>query len=185
MRQIRENLEHHDLLRLVHDELHIDEFKSKLGADKDICVVSFKISGKEPALDMINFLEKGFDFIVDADVSSGEMNDGDYVAFVEIERSPELPQQIYDMIDILYNVTGQRCEDWRVRYYHNRHDHPLEVDTLRNIVPLTSADYLRRFPEGQPDREIDQVRTAAGIKSKIKAPKNDFTDQLKAAAGIT
>lgn len=185
MRKLRENLEHDDLARLVHDELHIDDFKSKLGADKDICVISFKIAGKEPALDLINFLEKGFDFIIDADVSSGEMNDGDYVAFVEIERGDELPQQIYDMIDILGNVTGQKCQDWRVRYYHDRQDHPLEVDVLKNLIPLSAGEYLRRFPEEEPDREIDKVRTAAGLKSKIKAPKNDFTDQLKAAAGIS
>lgn len=185
MRKLRENLEHGDLKRLVHDELHIDEFKSKLGADKDICVVSFKIAGKEPAVDLINFLEKGFDFIIDADVSSGEMNDGDYIAFVEIERGSELPQQIYDMIDILGNVTGQKCADWRVRYYHDRNDHKLEPDVLRSIIPLSAREYLQKFPEDEPDREIDQVRTAAGIKSKIKAPKNDFTDQLKAAAGIT
>ncbi len=185
MKLLRENLEHGDLERLVHDELHIDEFKSKLGADKDICVLSFKIAGKEPALDMINFLEKGFDFIIDADVSSGEMHDGDYVAFVEIQRSQDLPQQIYDMIDILRNITGQKCEDWRVRYYHDRQDHALEVDVLKNLIPLSANEYLRKFPEEETDREIDQVRTAAGLKSKITAPKNDFTDQLKAAAGIS
>lgn len=185
MRKLRENLEHGDLKRLVHDELHIDEFKSKLGADKDICVVSFKISGKEPAVDLINFLEKGFEFIVDADVSSGEMNDGDYIAFVEIQRTKELPQQVYDMIDILGNVTGQKCADWRVRYYRDRTDHPLEVETLQSIIPLSPSEYLQKFPDNEPDRDIDQVRTAAGLKSKITAPKNDFTDQLKAAAGIT
>ncbi len=189
MKLLRENLEHGDLERLVHNELHIDEFKSKLGADKDVCVVSFKIGGKEPAADLINFLEKGFDFILDADVSSGEMNDGDYIAFVEIKRSDELPQQIYDMIDVLSNLTGFECDEWRVRYYHSREDHPLEVDVLKNLVPLSAKDYLQKFPEedtdDDADREIDSMRTAAGLKSKITAPKNDFTEKLKAAAGIT
>jgi hypothetical protein len=186
MRLLRENLEHGDLARLVHNELHIDEFKSKLGDDKDICVISFKVGGKEPGQDLVNFLEKGFDFILDADVSSGEMSDGDYIAFVEIKRSEELPQQIYDMIEILGNLTKQEPIDWRVRYYHSRKDHPLEVDVLRNLIPLSAGDYERKFGEKQePDRDIDAMRTAAGLKSKIKAPKNDFTDQLKAAAGIT
>lgn len=187
MRILRENLEHGDLARLVHDELHIDEFKSKLGDDKDVCVLSFKVAGKEPGIDLVNFLEKGFDFILDADVSSGEMSDGDYIAFVEIKRTEELPQQIYDLVEILGNLTKQSPEDWRVRYHHSREDHPLEVDTLRHMIPLSPREYDAKYGEKdkEPDREIDAVRTAAGLKSKIKAPKNDFTDKLKAAAGIT
>lgn len=179
--KLNENLEHGDLARLVHDELHIDEFKSKLGDDKDVCVVSFKVTGKEPAMDLINFLEKGFDFILDADVSSGEMSDGDYIAFIEIKRSDDLPQQIYDMIDIVINLTKQKMTDWRVRYYHDHEDHPLEVDVLRGMIPLNSKDYERKFGS---DRDVDSMRTAAGLKSKIKAPDNDLTRQLKVAAGI-
>ena len=34
--QLNENLEGGDLKRLVHDELHIDEFKSKMGDDADV-----------------------------------------------------------------------------------------------------------------------------------------------------
>lgn len=176
-----ENLEHGDLARLVHNELHIDEFKSKLGDDKDVCVVSFKVTGKEPAQDLVNFLEKGFDFILDADVSSGEMSDGDYIAFIEIKRSDDLPQQIYDMIQILLNLTKQKMKEWRVRYYHGQDDHPLEVDVLRGMIPLSPRDYERKFGS---DHEVDSMRTAAGLDSKIKAPDNDLTRQLKAAAGI-
>ena len=43
---LRENLEMGDLTRLVHDELHIDEYKSKMGTDADVCVISFKFAGK-------------------------------------------------------------------------------------------------------------------------------------------
>ena len=187
MKLLRENLEHGDLERLVHNELHIDEFKSKLGDDKDVCVVSFKVAGKEPGLDLVNFLEKGFDFVLDADVSSGEMTDGDYIAFVEIRRSEELPQQIYDIVDVLGNLTGHDPADWRVRYYRSREDHELKPEVLKQIIPLSPREYESRYgeKESEPDREIDAMRTAAGLKSKIKAPKNDFTDQLKAAAGIT
>ena len=83
---LREGLEKGDLARLVHNELHIDEFKSKLGDDRDVVVVSFKVSGKEPANDVVNFVEKGYNWVIDADVSSGEMSDGDFIVFVEIPR---------------------------------------------------------------------------------------------------
>ena len=53
------SLEHNDLKRLVHDELHIDQYKSKLGNDEDIVVMSLKVAGKEPANDIVSFVEKG------------------------------------------------------------------------------------------------------------------------------
>ena len=81
--QFNEGLEHGDLKRLVHPDVHVDEFKSKMGDDADIVVVSFKVASKEPALDLVNFIEKGYDFVLDADLSSGELDDGEYLVFVE------------------------------------------------------------------------------------------------------
>ena len=75
---LKEGLEKGDLARLVHNELHIDEYKSKMGNDEDMVVVSFKVGGKDPAIDLVNFIEKGYDWVVDADTSAGEMEDGDY-----------------------------------------------------------------------------------------------------------
>jgi hypothetical protein len=42
--QFNEGLESEDLKRLVNNDLHIDEFKSKLGKDSDVVVLSFKIT---------------------------------------------------------------------------------------------------------------------------------------------
>ena len=59
-RTLRENLEQGDLMRLVNTSLHIDQYKSKMGDDADVCVISFKVNGKEPGNDMVGFIEKGF-----------------------------------------------------------------------------------------------------------------------------
>ena len=122
---LRENLEIGDLKRLVHDELHIDEYKSKMGTDADVCVVSFKIAGKEPSADLVSFIEKGYDFVLDADVSSGEKEGGDYLVFVELERTAELPEQIIEIMEDIMNLTEQKLEDWRARYYKSVTDHEL------------------------------------------------------------
>ena len=63
--QLSEGLERGDLDRLVHRKLHIDEFKSKMGSDADIIVLSFKVDGKEPGLDLMNFIERGYDWILE------------------------------------------------------------------------------------------------------------------------
>lgn len=184
---LRENLEYGDLARLVHNELHIDEFKSKLGEDQDIVVISFKVQGKEPGLDMVSFLEKGFDWVVDADVSSGEMHDGDYIVFIEAQRSPDIPEKIMAMMKNMINLTKQDLSDWRVKYYRNQTEYPLSLEILKKIVPGTSEEYKEKFPDDKDDdddEQLDKLRTAAGLKSKKKAPDNELTRKLKVAAGI-
>jgi len=177
-----EGLEQDDLKRLVHPELHIDEFKSKLGRDEDVCVISFKVSGKEPGTDLVNFIEKGYDWVIDADVSSGEMDDGDYIVFVECERDHKISTNIISMMKDIMNVTGQHLTDWRVRYYKDRTDHDLTVESLKELVPESPAEYAKRY--GTKDQDIDKLKTAAGIKVDTKAPKNDATESLRIAAGI-
>lgn len=177
---LREGLEQGDLKRLVHDELHIDEFKSKLGRDEDVCVVSFKVKGKEPANDLVNFVEKGYDWVIDADVSSGEMDDGDYIVFIECERDEAIPRNIINMMHELMNVTGQKASQWRVRYYKSPEEHSLTLETLKKLIPTNPTEYKKRF--GSED--LDAMKAAAGVKVTTKAPKNDFTESLRAAAGI-
>jgi hypothetical protein len=174
------SIEHGDLKRLVHDELHIDEFQSKLGEDKDVCVVSFKVAGKEPGQDICAFVEKGYDWVLDADVSPGEMDDGDYIVFVELPRDDKLAEHVVEMMEDLMNLTDQKLSDWRVRYRHDQTDHPLDKDGLRSMIPHSAGDYVSRF--GKDD--IDQLKTAAGMKVDTKAPKNEYTESLRVAAGI-
>ena len=177
---LNEGLEQGDLKRLVHSELHIDEFKSKLGRDEDVSVVSFKVASKEPAEDLVSFCEKGYPFVIDADISSGEMNDGSYIVFVEIERSKELPNQVMEIVDDLLNLTEQKMSDWRVRYHTSHTDHELTQENLASLIPLTPEDYKAKY--GKED--IDKLKSAAGVEVKTKAPKNDYTESLRAAAGI-
>lgn len=186
MRTLREGLEHGDLHRLVHSEMHIDEFKSKLGDDEDVCVVSFKIAGKEPSQDLVNFIEKGYDWVVDADVSSGEMDDGDYIVFVECDRTPEVADQIFGMMEDLLNITGQKLSQWRVRYYTGKEDHELSLETLKQLIPSSPEAYKQKFgiKDEESNKDLDKLKAAAGVKINTKAPKNEFTESLRIAAGI-
>jgi hypothetical protein len=179
---LRENLEQGDLKRLVHDELHVDEYKSKMGTDADVCVVSFKISGKEPAADLVSFVEKGYEHVLDADVSSGEKEGGDYLVFVELERTKDLPEQIVQLMDDLMNLTEQKIEDWRVRYQKSDKDHPLTVESLQEIIPLSPEAYEEKY--GDIHNELDSMKATAGVPVTTTAPKNEYTESLRIAAGL-
>ena len=192
---LRENLEQGDLKRLVHNELHIDEYKSKMGTDEDVCVISFKVAGKEPGADLVSFIEKGYDFVLDADVSSGEKEGGDYLVFVELQRSEELPEQIMTIMNDLMNLTEQKIEDWRVRYYKSTNDNELTPDVLADIVPLTSEAYDAKYGKDDEEeiidtepeditKDLDAMRSAAGVPVTTTAPKNEYTESLRVAAGI-
>ena len=180
MHQLFEGLEAGDLKRLIHPELHVDEFKSKLGDDQDVVVVSFKVDSKEPANDLVAFVEKGYDWVLDADVSSGEMEDGSYIVFVELDRNEKVADNILELINDITNLTEQQIEDWRVRYYKSHKETQLSLEALHDLIPDSPEAYEKQY--GQ--QEIDQLKTAAGVEVTTKAPKNDYTESLKAAAGI-
>jgi hypothetical protein len=180
MTRLFEGLEQGDLKRLIHPELHIDEFKSKLGDDKDVVVVSFKVNNKEPAGDLVNFIEKGYEWVIDADVSAGEMDDGSYIVFVELDRKESVADDIISLMEDIMNLTDQKIEDWRVRYYKSHKETTLSLEALKDLIPATPAAYEQAY--GQED--IDALKTAAGLDVDKKAPKNDYTESLRNLAGI-
>ena len=75
-----------DLVHLVDNVLEIDSYKSKMGDDANIAV-SFSVKNKHAADDPNEFIEKGYPFVLDSDVTVGEQSDGMYRVFVEIERN--------------------------------------------------------------------------------------------------
>lgn len=181
-RSLNEGLEKGDLARLVHNELHIDEYKSKMGNDEEMVVVSFKVGGKDPAVDLVNFIEKGYDWVIDADTSAGEMDDGDYIVFVEMERTPKVPAQIMEMLNDMTGLTENEAASYRVRYHKNGNEYECTEEKLKELIPRTPQEYLQKVSK---DKEaIDKLKAASGVQVDTKAPKNDYTESLRIAAGI-
>jgi len=177
---IIEGLEQNDLARLVHPELHIDEYKSKMGKDEDIVVLSFKVTGKEPAEDLVNFIEKGYEWVLDADVSAGELDDGDYLVFVECDREPAASENIMAMMKDLMNLTSQVLDEWNLQIRSRSEKLKLTADDIKNNVPLTTSSYQAKYGK----KELDEMRNAAGVTVTTKAPINDHTQTLRSLAGI-
>ena len=133
------SLQPKDLENYVNEIFTIDTFKSKMGQDKDISVLAFEVLGQEPAKDLMNFIEKGYEFVLDADVSSGENNKGKYNVFVEIERDRHLPKRISDLLEEVSKLTG--IDDWKYRYYKNIESKIFDTATAESEVPLNDKDY--------------------------------------------
>jgi galactitol-specific phosphotransferase system IIB component len=180
MTMLNESLRKHDLDGLVSKKIHIDEFKSKMGDDSDIIVVSFKVTGREPSEDLVDFIEKAYSFVLDADVSSGELDDGEYLVFVEIERSASAVANIMKMLKELDNLVNVEVENYAFSYAKEGKYTPCDFNNLSLRIPLTPKAYKEKYG----DQEIEELKAAAGVKTHKKAPKNDYTESLRVAAGI-
>ena len=77
-------LRQNDLEFTVDNIFEIDSFKSKMGDDKDIVTLSFSVKGEQPAKDLVNFIETGYTYVLDADKTSGEQADGKYLSLIHI-----------------------------------------------------------------------------------------------------
>ena len=138
-------LDPQDLEGRIEDTVHFDEYKPKMGKDDDIIVATFKVLGKEPAEDLESFIEKGYDWVIDAETSAGEISDGKYIVFVEAERRTTYPKKLMDMINDLQNITD--VENWKFLYFdkpesRNNPIQPLSLDTLTNAIPLSPKKYV-------------------------------------------
>jgi hypothetical protein len=151
-----------------------------MGKDEDVVVLSFKVVGREPAEDLVNFVEKGYEWVLDADVSAGEINDGDFLVFVESDRTPEFANNVIAMMQDIMNLTDQNLEEWSMQIRSNPAKLELTADTIKNNVPLTSSSYRLKYGK----KELDEMRNAAGIAVTTRAPKNDHTQSLRSLAGI-
>lgn len=142
-RNLSEGLRFGDLENHISETFTVDRYKSKMGEDKDIVVLGFKVKEKYPALDLVEFIEKSFNFILDADISAGEEYDGQYQVFVEIERTPKLTEQLKTMLGGLQHLTKNK--QWFFKYQHEADNLEFNEDTIKNSIPMTQEDYDRKL----------------------------------------
>jgi len=134
------------LIHLVDDVFEVDSFSSKMGEDKDIVTVSFSVHEREAAKDLMNFCEKGYPFVLDADVSTGEQSDGTYKVFIEIERNRDVPEQIAEMVYGIQDLAG--LEKLRFRYYKSFKSEEATLENL-GVIPLDNDTYEKAIQESK------------------------------------
>jgi|TARA_B110000503_G_scaffold108553_1_gene162342 hypothetical protein len=128
-----------DLRDLVDDVFEVDSYQSKMGDDKNIITISFTVADKKPAEDLANFLEKGYNFILDADVTSGEQADGKYKVFVEIQREKGANANINEMLDGVKKLSA--VENFKFRYYKDFHSKSATLEQMEQDIPVDPDKY--------------------------------------------
>jgi hypothetical protein len=173
-----EALEYKDLEGMMKPTIHVDEFSSKMGDDDDIIVVSFFVRNPNAAKDLMNWFEKGYDFVLDADKSPGEIKPNRFLVYVEIRRRSTAGAQVEELINDLGTLTEFGPEDWTMHYRGD--ETPFSRDDFDRLVPLSPKAYREKF-----DGELNEMRIAAGMDVKTSYDRKDPELQaIQSAAGL-
>ena len=157
--------------------IHVDEFSSKMGDDADIIVLSFFVRDQQAAKDLVAWFEKGYDFVMDADRSPGEIKANRYLVYVEIRRRSRAAEQVETLLDDLKTLTEFDISDWTI--HSDKQHEPFSQEAFAKLVPLTPADYRQKN-----QNELNQVREAAGLPPKQIHHRRQDVRELQDAAGI-
>lgn len=174
-----ESLDYKELEGLMKPTVHVDEFSSKMGDDDDIIVVSFFLRDQQAAKDLMSWFEKGYDFVIDADKSPGEITPNRYLVYVEIRRRSTAGAHVEQLLDDLGTLTEfDKSSDWTMHYKGK--STPFSRDAFDQIVPLSPKAYREKY-EG----DLNEMRTAAGLPVIVSYDKKDRALQaIQSAAGI-
>jgi len=63
---LNEGLRPLDLKELIYPFFEVDTYRSKMGEDRDVCVISIQVKDRAPARDLMEFIEKGFNQVLDS-----------------------------------------------------------------------------------------------------------------------
>ena len=169
-----------DLKFLVDNIIEIDSYKSKMGSDEDIVTLAFSVTGQAPAKDLENFVEKGYPFVLDADVSSGEQPDGTYKVFIEMERNKDLSMQILEIADGVRKLAD--VQDLRFRYHKNFKSKDLTDENIAETVPMDANSYSSKIKETQLENYknyfTNSYAESIDLKEDILTVKNTYAQPI-------
>lgn len=172
-----EALQYKDMEGMIKPEIHVDEFAAKMGDDEEIIVVSFFVRNELAARDLVTWFETGYDWVLDAERSPGELSPGRFLVYVEMRRRSSAGKKIADMLGDLNTLTEFDESDWKMQYRDKVYD--FSQETFDRVVPLSPKSYRK-----QREDRLNEVRAAAGIEHRTVYEVDSVLASLQSAAGI-
>ena len=176
-RILNEGLKYMDMENQVIPFLGIDEFKSSIGADDDLITLNFVVKGKAVGEDLAEWLERGYEWVVDAESSPGEVTKGKFYVFAEMTRRTTSPHRIMEMIDDLETLTGLKSSDWKIKIGDKTETASAEF--IKANIDLSPHEYRQAHEE-----TLNEWREIAGIQTVQTYNDDEAMKILKRQAGI-
>ena len=140
---LNEGLKAGDLDGVVNKRFTVDQFKSKMGDDRNIMVLAFTVDGQAPAKDLERFAETGYKEVLDADATPGTLEDGKHRVFVEFARTEKVDQHIRKFLDDLAKLTN--IDTFEFTYHKRSVPFEASAKNLADVLPRTPQAYSQKI----------------------------------------
>lgn len=170
-----------DLEDQVKDTITVDEYAAKMGKDSDIVTITFTTNSKLAAEDMVTWFERGYDFVLDASVSEGEIEPGKWLVFVEMQRRSKVPERICRLLGDLETLTGFKLSDWTVDI---EGDEITADESLIGDRLILNPNEYKAEKEKVDDEKLNEFRELAGLETKRIYTEDEYIKNIKAMAGM-
>ena len=179
---LNEGLDYHDLEGQMIPTVTVDEYAAHMGTDSEIVTLAFTIKSEAAGNDLVDWFERGYDFVLDAQVSEGEVKPGQYLVFVEMNRRSSVPKRIIELLDDLETLTDIPVKDWTIVV--DEEEYSPEEEVLKQVITISPHDYREEVEV--EEEEINEMRERAGLEVKvIHADKQDAEIKaFKSMAGL-
>lgn len=176
---ITEGLSYNDMEGKVDPIVTVDEYSAKMGKDSDIVTLSFMVSSEQVGEDLLDWFERGYDFVLDASISEGEVKVGKYLVFVEMNRRSKVPERIIELLKDLKTLTNLKLSDWTIQIDDEGYD--ADENILKQKLVLNPNEYKK---DKEKENELNEMRSIAGLPMKPLYNDSEYVQQLKKLFGI-
>ena len=159
-RIINEGLDYLDMVDQIEPTVSVDEYAAKMGKDSDIVTLAFIVKSEAAGNDLVDWFERGYDWILDSSISDGELSPGRYLVFVEMKRRTKVPERIVELIDDLETLTELTPNDWTISI--NDEDYDADPEVLKQVITISPHEYR---VENEDEEELNEMRRRAGLET--------------------
>lgn len=176
---IYEGLDFHDMEGQLDPLVTVDEYAAKMGKDSDIVTLSFIVKSEAAGNDLVDWFERGYDYVLDSSLSEGEVSSGRWLVFVEMNRRSTVPARIVELLKDLKTLTNLKISEWTVQV--NDEDYEPEEQILRQVIICNPNEYKI---EKEKEEELNEMREAAGLQTKPIYEKDSELKDFISKAGL-
>jgi hypothetical protein len=155
---VNEGLDYMDMEHQIEPHVSVDEYSAKMGKDSDIVTLAFIVKSEAAGNDLVDWFERGYDWVLDSSLSDGELSPGKYLVFLEMKRRTKVPERIVELIDDLETLTGMTADEWVVNI--DEKDYPAEAEVLKELITISPHEYRE---ENDEEKELNEMRHRAGL----------------------
>lgn len=176
---ITEGLDYLDMENQIIPEVSVDEYEAKMGKNSDIVTLTFTVRAENAGNDLVTWLERGYEWILDASISEGEVEIGKYLVFAELNRRSTVPNRIIEILQDLKTLTGLELKDWTIVIDDESYDADPKI--LTQTIILNPAKYRI---DVEKEEKLNEMRQLANLDTVQIHTQDDQIKSFKNIAGL-